>query len=228
MSGSPAMARVTGRIGSGRYVIFFQGRECGEERWAIERGDEGLIASGEQETIAPHPFPSRLAWRARLSPEWRPVGLEIVWNVGPREVRAIHRAEAGTWRVRIEYAGQVKEQQGEFPDACEVDYGTHVFSAFILARRDFAVGGEHEFPALRIGPPYMAVSPERMLYRCVEARTLETPFGPRAAKRYQVVVPGAGEPGYEMWADERGVVLESYEGAENHWPWMKLVEYQWE
>ena len=132
------------------------------------------------------------------------------------------------WRVRIEYAGHVKEQEGDFPEACEIDYGSHLFSAFILARRDFAVGGEHEFPALRIGPPYMTVSPERMLYRCIEAGTLETPFGPIGAKRYQVSVPGRHEEGYGFWADERGVVLESLEGAEEGWPWMKLVEYQWE
>ncbi len=227
-AGRIASGRVAGRVASGRYLIFCQGRECGEERWEIERVPTGLIAAGEQETVPPHPFPNRQAWRVTLTREWRPTGLEILWSVGGREVRATHRAEGGRWRVRIEYAGQVKEQEGDFPDGCEIDYGTHLVSVFVLARRDFGIAGEHEFPALRIGPPYMAVTPERMLYRCVEAGTLDTPFGRVAAKRYQVSVPGRDDEGYAFWADERGVVLESYEGVKAGWPWMKLVEYQWE
>lgn len=224
----PHVGGIRQRVGTGRYAIYFQGRECGEERWTIERAPEGYVIAGTQETIAPHPFPSRQDYRVTLTLEWRPTGLEILWSVGGREVRATHRAESGTWRVRIEYAGHVKEQEGDFPDSCEVDYGTHLFSTILLARRDFAVGGEHEFPALRVGPPYMAVQPERMLYKCVEARTIETPRGATLAKRYRVTVPGRGEAGYSFWADERGVVLESFEALEATDTWMKLVEYEWE
>ena len=77
--------------------------------------------------------------------------------------------------MRIEQQGQVKEQEGDFPEFCEVDYGTPLFNAFVLARRDFGLGGEHEFPALRIGPPLMAVTPDRLLYRCVETGELRYP-----------------------------------------------------
>lgn len=178
------------RVASGRYAVFARGAEVGEERWHIERGPDGFVVAGTQETIAPHPFPSRQEYRAALDPRWRIVGLEVRWRVGDREVLATHHSAAGMWRVRIEYAGHVKEQEGDFPDVCEVDYGTHLFSTILLARREFAVGGEHEFPALRIGPPYMAVHPDRMLYRCVESQTRLTPWGPRPAKRYVVSVPG--------------------------------------
>jgi len=129
------------------------------------------------------------------------------------------------WRVRIEYGGQVRDQEGDFPDLCEVEYGTHLFNTVMLARRDFQIGGEHEFPVLRIGPPLMAVSPERMLYRCVERGSVETPFGAVAAKRYVVSLPpGPEEQGYSFWADEDGLVLESYEGPDRSRPWMRLVE----
>jgi hypothetical protein len=215
------------RLGAGRYAVFARGAECGQERWSIERGPEGYVISGAQEMAEPHPFPSRQDYRATLDADWRIAGLEVRWSVGGRELVAIHRAEGDMWRVRIEYAGHVKEQEGDFPAVCEVDFGTHLFSTILLARRDFAVGGEHEFTALRIGPPYMAVQPERMLYRCVEAGTRNTPRGPRAAKRYVVTIPGRAEPGYSFWSDERGIVLESYEGPEASHTWMRLVDYEW-
>src|SRR6185369_3623179 len=120
--------------------------------------------------------------------------------------------------------GQVKEQSGDYPEYCEVDYATHLMSSFMLARRDFAVGGEHEFPALRIGPPYMAVTPERMLMRCVEAAPFDAPFGRCPAKRYVVSLPPRPESeGYSFWADEEGIVLESYDDASGDRPWMRLV-----
>jgi hypothetical protein len=214
-----------GRVAAGRYLVFFRGEECGEERWAIERGPDGYVASGEQDLHSPHPLPAHQEYRATLSPEWRLTGLEVRWTVGGRALLATHRAEGGVWRVRIEYQGQVKEQQGDYPDFCEVDYGTHLMSSFFLARRDFAIGGEHEFPALRIGPPFMAVTPERMLVRCVERRTLETPLGPCEAKRYVVSLPPRSEAeGYTFWADPDGFVLESYDDLEQNRPWMRLVE----
>src|SRR5437867_1996841 len=81
MSGSPADApRLAEGVASGRYRIHFQGRECGEERWRIERAPGGLVATGEQETMPPHPFPSRQAYRATLTAEWRLTGLEILWS----------------------------------------------------------------------------------------------------------------------------------------------------
>ena len=211
----------------GRYAIFFAGQECGEERWLIEQRPPGFVVTGEQEMVAPHPFPNRQEYRAALSPEWRLSGLEILWSVGSQRVRSIHAADAGLWRVRVEIQGHVKEQQGDFPDFCEVEYATHLFNAFILARRDFGIGGEHEFPVLRIGPPHMAVSPERMLYRCVEGGVFDSPLGRVNAKRYVVSLPPAPEDaGYTFWADEEGFVLESYEGLDLSRPWMRLTHFE--
>jgi hypothetical protein len=155
----------------------------------------------------------------------RVTGLEVLWNVGPRLLRATHAADGPRWRARIDYEGQTREQEGDYPDACEVEYATHLFTTFILARRDFALGGEHEFPVLRIGPPLMAVSPERMLYRCVERGVFAGPAGGVGARRYVASLPPRGEDeGYTFWADDDGFVLESYEGLDLSRPWMRLVE----
>ena len=211
---------------AGRYLLYHQGIECGEERWHIEGTATGMVVVGEQETVPPHPFPSRHAWRATLAHDWRITGLEVHWSVGAHELRATHAAQGAMWRVRIEYGGRVREQEGDFPDFCEVDFATHLFNTLILARRDFAVGGEHEFPVLRIGPPLMAVTPDRMLYRCVERGRFSTPMGVLQASRYIVSLPPRGEDeGYTFWADESGIVLESYEGLDLSRPWMRLVEY---
>jgi hypothetical protein len=210
---------------AGRYLLFHDGAECGEERWRIDRSGDGLVVTGEQETGPPHPIPSRHEYRVTLTSEWRVTGLEVLWTVGPRVLRALHSAEGGTWRARIEYGGGAREQQGDFPPVCEVDYATHLFQTFMLARRDFALGGEHEFPVLRIGPPLMAVTPERMLIRCVEKGSFFSPGGAVRASRYVVSLPPRGEnEGYTFWADEQGVVLESWEGPEPGRPWMRLVE----
>ena len=177
--------------------------------------------------MPPHPFPNRHEYRATLTREWRITGLEVVWTVGPRVLRATHAADGAMWRVRIEYGGQVREQEGDFPDYCEVEYATHLFNTFVVARRDFQVGGEHEFPVLRVGPPYMAVTPERMLYRCVEKGMFAAPSGAVPAARYVVsLLPRGEDEGYTFWADENGIVLESYEGLDQMRPWMRLVEYQ--
>lgn len=219
------MAGVTGRatVVSGRYTIFHEGVACGEDRWRIESHDGGHAVTGEQVTVPPHPFPNRQEYRVTLDADWRPLTLEIVWTVRDRSLRAFHASEGGTWRARIEYGAEVREQQGDFPNFCEVEYGTPVFSAFVLARRDFGVGGEHEFPVLRIGPPLMAVSPDRMRYRCVEHGTYETPYGPVKAKRYEAIPPDRPDEAYAFWADEEGFVLESYEGLDTTRPWMKLI-----
>jgi hypothetical protein len=175
--------------------------------------------------VSPHPMPSRQAYRAILTPEWRLTGLEIMWTVGERQLRAIHQADGLRWNVRIEYGGELKEQQGDYPLVCEVECATHLSTMFILAKKDFQVEGEHEFPVLRIGPPWMAVSPERMLFRCVEAGMFDGPNGPVSAKRYSLSLPPQGEDeGYTFWADEDGVVLESYEGPDTARSWMRLVE----
>ncbi len=212
-------------VAAGRYRIFHAGRECGEERWRIETAPEGLVATGEQLLGPPHPFPSASEYRVTLTGAMRVTGLEILWTVGPRRLRAVHAASERTWRARIEAQGGVREQQGDFPDVCEVEYGTHLFNAFILARRDFQVGGEHEFPVLRIGPPYMAVTPERMLLRCIGRGTFDAPWGAAPAKRYVLSLPQhPAEEGYTFWADEHDLVLESYEGLDTSRPWMRLVE----
>ena len=212
---------------AGRYVLYHAGVECGEERWRIEGTEDGMVLSGEQETVRPHPFPNHHAYRVTLTREWRITGLEVLWTVGARELRATHVADGATWRVRIEYDGHIREQEGDFPDYCEVDYGTHLFNTLILARRDFQTGGEHEFPVLRIGPPLMAVTPDRMLYRCVEKAPFEGPGGPVPAGRYVVTLPAQeGDEGYTFWADDSGIVLASYDALDRARPWMRLVEYR--
>ena len=227
---SPAISLI-----AGRYLLYHAGDECGEERWRIEGTETGMVAIGEQWTVSPHPIPSRHAWRATLARDWRITGLEVHWSVGARELRATHAATPGSggsvWRVRIEYGGHVREQEGDFPDYCEVDFATHLFNTLILARRDFQVGGEHEFPVLRVGPPLMAVTPDRMLYRCLEKGTFPFVLGPLPAGRYVVSLPGPGdgrgdEQGYTFWADKDGIVLESYDGLDRSRPWMRLVEYR--
>jgi putative glycolipid-binding protein len=216
---------------AGRYMLYHQGIECGEERWRIEGTTDGMVVVGEQETVPPHPFPSRHAYRATLTPEWRITGLEVHWSVGGHELRAMHAAALASqgpmWRVRIEYGGHVREQEGDFPDYCEVDFATHLFNTLILARRDFQVGGEHEFPVLRVGPPMMAVTPDRMLYRCDEKGRFPSPLGPVQAGLYRVTLPAQGDDqAYMFWADEDGIVLESYDGLDRSRPWMRLVEYR--
>jgi len=221
----PRRAVVTGL--SGRYVLYHAGMECGEDRWRIEGTSEGMVMIGEQETIPPHPFPNRHAYRVTLTREWRITGLEVLWTVGARTLRATHAADGPLWRARIEYGGHFREQEGDFPDYCEVDFATHLFNTLILTRRDFQVGGEHEFPVLCVGPPLMAVTPDRMLYRCVEKGTFESPRGAVPAGRYVVTLPSReGDEGYMFWADEAGIVLESYDGPDPARPWMRLVEYR--
>lgn len=210
-------------IVTGRYTIFHDGAACGEDRWRIEPHADGFAVTGEQVTAPPHPFPSRQEYRVTLDADWRPRTLEIVWTVGARVLRALHVAGQGMWRVRIEAGEHVREQEGDFPPFCEVDYGTPVFVAFVLARRDFALGGEHEFPVLRIGPPLMAVTPDRMRYRCVAHGTYETPYGAVNARRYEAIPPDRPGEAYAFWADEEGFVLETYEGLDTTRPWMKLI-----
>src|SRR5690349_3764593 len=92
---------------SGRYILFHAGVECGEERWRIEQTEDGLVVTGEQEMGPPHPLPNRHQYRVTLTREWRVTGLEVLWTVGPRLLRALHATDGGLWRVRIEYGGGV-------------------------------------------------------------------------------------------------------------------------
>lgn len=212
-------------VAGGRYAIFHSGVECGEERWQVEVAPEGVIVTGVQEMVAPHPFPNRQEWRAAFDDDWRPAGLEVVWTVGPRGLRAVHARDGARWRVRVDSGGTVREQEGDFPGPCEVEFTTPLFVSAILARRDFAPGGEHEFPVLRVGPPWMAVTPERMLLRCAERGVYAAPWGAVPAKRYVLSLPPRPESeGYGFWADENDLVLESFEGPGPGATWMKLVE----
>src|SRR5438445_81555 len=124
---------------TGRYALHFMGRECGEERFRLEVVPGGYVITGDQELADPHPTPGRQEYRATLARDWRLSGLEIRWRVGERTLLSTHRAGDGMWRVRVEYADQVKEQEGDFPAFCEVDYGTHLFNTIVLARRDFQI-----------------------------------------------------------------------------------------
>ncbi len=210
----------------GRYVTFHAGRECGGERWEIARAETGYVITGEQALVPPHPLPNRHEYRARVSEDWRFTGIDVIWTVGARRIIAMHRAVEGPlWRARIDVDGQVREQQGDFPTGCEVEAPTPLFLSVILARREFAIGGEHDFPVLRIGPPLMAVTPERMILRCDERGMRATPFGDVDARRYTAWLPSEGEEhGYRFWADDDGFLLESFEGLDEGRPWMRLVE----
>lgn len=213
-------------IAEGRYAIGVGGEPCGEEAWRMAANAGGIVVTGEQALRAPHPFPNTQSWRATLTREWRPASLAIEWTVGDRVLRALHQADGARWSARIEYQGETKSQSGDFPSFAEVEYPSHLFNTFILARRDFAVGGEHEFPVLRIGPPWMAASPDRMLIRCAEKGAYASPWGSVPAKRYVLSLPPRPESeGYTFWADEHDVVLESFEGPEPEVSWMRLVEY---
>ena len=225
---NPSSGALSARtVFAGRYAQFHDGIECGEERWIIEATPEELTARGVQSMTAPHPAPGRLEYCVRLSHTWRVLAVEALWRVGTRELHAIHAAAGARWRARIEYDGQLKEQGGDYPPACEVDFVTHLFSTFLLQRRDFAPGGEHEFPALLIGPPFLAVTPGRMLYRCVERDAFRSPAGEVPARRYIVSrPPEREEEGFTFWADDDGVVLQSCEGLDVARPWMVLTEYQ--
>lgn len=221
----PALAAAARLVYAGEYRLRHAGAECGTEQWRIDAWPDRLEVRGHQQLHAPHPAAGSLRYQIALTHEWRVRTIGLVWNVGGRELRAQHDATGERWHARIEYLDQAKEQEGDYPAVCEVDFPTHLFATFLLQRRDFAPGGEHEFPALLIGPPLMAVTPGRMLYRCAERGTFRSPAGLVPARRYVVSRPPEPEAeGFTFWADDDGIVLESYEGLDTGRPWMTLTE----
>lgn len=211
----------------GRYRMHFGGAPCGEERWAVEWDGSGEVATGEQVTHAPFPFPSTLEWRARTDADHRVIAVEARWRVGERLVEARHAADGALWRARIEHAGQVREQEGDYPARAHVLLGSHVLHAFAFRRLALAPGAQHELLVLTIGPPWMAVEPGRLVVRCTDARAIETAKGPRDARRIEVLDPARGRAeAFAAWIDADDVVLASHEGEGDALPWMTLEEYE--
>jgi hypothetical protein len=210
----------------GRYAIHFNGQPCGHETFEITRTPAGEIAVGEQITTAPFPFPSRQQYRAATDIDGRVISLEVRWTVGERTVHAMHAADGGMWRATIDYQNHRREQEGDYPTRCQIAYGSHVLHTFMLRRLALAPGAEHEFAALLIGPPYMAVEPGHQHVRCTAEETRDGLHGPVKARRIEIFDPARGPTeAYAMWIDSHDIVLESYEGLQPTAPWMTLVEY---
>jgi len=223
---SPAIGAAA-LVATGRYSIFHAGIEAGEERWSVEpTEDGGAIARGAQVLFSPHPMPSELEWRVRLSPEGRVSALEADWRVGRRSLRAEHAVESARWHARIAYGGHAREQEGDFPSVAEVAFGSHVLHTVMFRRYELAPGAEHEFPVLTVGPPWFAAEPGRQRLTCTGTAQLDTPSGRTIARCIEVTDPGGGVPPYAVWIDEHSVVLESYEDTRTFEPWMRLVEYR--
>lgn len=210
----------------GRYELFADGAPCGEERWRIVmHAGGGAEAGGEQETRVPHPIPSRTTWRATLSSTGRVTAVEIDWQVGARHLHASHRAEGERWHVRVEHQGHTREQSGDCPAACEILFGSHVFHQLALSRYAWGPGAEHVFPALVIGPPWMAVEPGRQRVVCTDDAERDTPMGRRPARRLEVHDLAGSAPPFAMWVDAEDRVIESFEGLDERLPWMRLAEW---
>ncbi len=223
---------MTGTIGAasllamGRYAIFHAGELAGEERWSVTPApDDGAVARGEQVLMSPHPLPSELEWRARLSPLGRITSIEAQWRVGTRTVRAEHSADGDLWRARILYGGHTREQEGDFPAFAEVLIGSHVLHTVMLHRYVLAPGAEHEFPTLVIGPPWFAAEPGRQRITCTALGSRDVGGASIAARRVEVSDPHGAVPAFAAWIDEHDVVLESFEDTHGDEPWMRLVEY---
>ncbi len=226
LAGGPAVSGAAPSRLAGRYAIHVAGRRCGDERWTLERTGGGEVATGEQVTRPPFPFPSTLEWRATLDRDRRLSGLEVLWRVGERTVAATHAADGPLWRVRIEAMGHVREQEGDYPARAHVVLGSHLFHTFAFRTLVLEPGAEHEFPMLAVGPPWMAVDPGRLVVRCTGSGTIATPMGPLPARRVEVVDPARGrEEAFAAWIDTDDVVLASHEGEGDARPWMLLEEY---
>ncbi len=212
---------------AGRYESYLAGQVCGEERFELLRAADGaLVATGEQLLEAPHPLAGQTRYRAVVSPEGRVLEVEIDWLVGTRALHAQHRAEGGLWHVRIDYAGHVREQEGDYPPACEVMFNSPLFQSFAFAHYVLALGAEHEFAALLIGPPYMAVEPGKQQLRCTCAKEIETAFGLLPARAIELHDPSGTELPSLIWIDAQDRVLESRDGLAVDSPLIqRLVEW---
>ena len=214
-------------LATGSYRIFHGGEEVGEERWSVTpAADGGAVARGDQVLLSPHPLPSMLEWRARLSPLGRVTAIEASWRVGTRTLRAEHAADGDLWRARILYSGHTREQEGDFPAFAEVLIGSHVLHTVMFHRYVLAPGAEHEFPTLVIGPPWFAAEPGRQKLVCTAQGERAAAGRQIAARRVEVSDPHGAVPPFAAWIDEHDVVLESYEDTHGDEPWMRLVEYQ--
>lgn len=187
--------------------------------------DGSFVVSGEQLLEAPHPLAGQTRYRAAVSPESRVLEVEIDWLVGTRALHARHHAKGSLWHVRIDYAGHVREQEGDYPASCEVLYGSPLFQSFALQHYVLAPGAEHEFAALLIGPPYMAVEPGKQQLRCTAEQEIATAFGGMTARRVEWHDPSGAEPPSMVWIDAHDRVLESRDGLDASSPLIqKLVE----
>jgi hypothetical protein len=211
----------------GRYELLFAGAVCGEERFEVlPAPDGGSVVMSEQTLEAPHPLAGTLRHRTTVDAAQRVSAVEVDWLVGTRALHARHRAEGGTWHVRIEYAGHVREQEGDYPPQCQVLFASPLFQSLVFRHYVLAPGAEHEFVALLIGPPYMAVEPGKQRLRCTGAGERDTPLGRVAARRIEVLDPSGAEPPVTVWIDADDQVIESRDGlAEDSPLLLRLAEW---
>jgi len=121
-------------------------------------------------------------------------------------------------------AARLATRPGTSPTSQSI-FGSPLFQSFALQHYVLAPGAEHEFAALLIGPPYMAVEPGKQALRCTEARDLETSLGVVPARRVELHDPSGAEPPSLIWIDAHDRVLESRDGLDASSPLMqKLVE----
>ncbi|MCC6653112.1 MAG: hypothetical protein IT348_18310 [Candidatus Eisenbacteria bacterium] len=199
---------------SGTHDLFFAAQPCGHETWTIEREPSGAErASGRQETVAPHPIPGVIEWSAAADADQRIVALEVRWQVGAMTVHAKHAADGGMWRVNMTVGDNARTQEGDYPARSHVVFGSPVLQSWVLRRFALEPGAEHVFPALVVGPPWMAVEPGQHELRCTAAETRATALGPRALKRIEWRDPAAPDAGaLTLWIDDADVVHELWEG----------------
>ena len=215
---------------NGRHHLFFAAQPCGRETWRVERDSSGAErAFGRQETHAPHPMPGVIEWSAACDASQRVTALEVRWQVGAMSVHAKHAADgaldAQRWTVQLEYGGNARTQEGDYPPRSHVVFGSPVLQSWVLRRFALAPGAEHAFPALVVGPPWMMVEPGQHTIRCTAAETRETCEGPRTLKRVEWTDPATPDAGeLTLWLDDGDVIHELWEGVGAVAPSAKLVE----
>jgi hypothetical protein len=208
----------------GRHQLLTAGADCGEEHWRVTAAaGGGLRLAGEQETRAPHPFPSQMEWRAEVAPSGRLARLEVEWRVGTRELHTVHEAVGERWQVRIAHAGHTREQEGDYPAACEVVFGAPLLWQVVLQRYAWGPGAVHEFPALVVGPPWMAVEPGRMRVMCTGVGACEVLGGSRAVRVLEVHDLAGGAAPWRLEVDDADRVLMAYEGTAATEPVLRIT-----